>query len=92
MSKDNKHQDHVEDRIRDFERVEDGNRRIGTRDRDMHTEYVNEAYAGGYLDDEELAERQVKITAAKLVINLKRATGDIHPVVRGAEGPQECAG
>ena len=44
--------------IRDIERVGKPNRRIGTRERDMHTEYVNEAYAGGYLDDEELGDPQ----------------------------------
>jgi hypothetical protein len=79
MSKENRNLDDELIRIRDFDRFDrvKPNRRIGTHERDMHSEYVNEAYAGGYLDNEELGVRRNKILAAKFARDLETVVDDL---------------
>jgi hypothetical protein len=76
MSKEN--HSHVDETIADIERLgKKPHRRIGTREKDLHSEYVNEAYAGGYLTDEEVGVRRDKILTAKYARDLGELVDDL---------------
>jgi len=65
--------------LREFEsrKNRSSSRRVGHRERSIHQEFVNEAYAAGYLDDDELAARVAKIQEAKYVRDLNNVTDDL---------------
>jgi hypothetical protein len=52
-------------------------KRIGNKERDAHAEYVNEAYAAGYLNDEEAKERRNRILEARYNTDLNDITEDL---------------
>lgn len=62
-------------------------RRVGTREREAHAEYVNEAYAAGYLDEQELGQRRDKIMEAKYSSDLESMVSDLpaYAELRGRE-------
>lgn len=69
---------HVDEMIDDINRIgRNATRRIGTRDREIHSEYVNEAYAEGYLNDEEVGKRRDKIAEARYARDLSEVVDDL---------------
>lgn len=52
-------------------------KRIGTRDRDLHSDHIREAYAAGYLDDETLGSRLDQTTKAVFARDLENLVDDL---------------
>jgi hypothetical protein len=57
--------------------VSSKSRRVGTKERTLVGEYISEAYAGGYLSDEEMHVRQDAAAAAKFGHDLRSITDDL---------------
>lgn len=74
--------EYVERIIREFERKTHNTRkynprRVGTPEREAHSEYVREAYSRGYLDDAELADRIKRVHEAKYASDLADVVDDL---------------
>jgi DUF1707 SHOCT-like domain len=80
MSKDKEQNstERIDRMIRDFEKTGKARtRRVGTRERDMYQEYVNEAFSAGYLDQTEMHERVERIQGAKVADDLLNTVDDL---------------
>lgn len=68
-------------------KVSNYDRRVGTKERDAYASYVREAYAAGYLDDEELGKRTDTVMRAKFASNLNEQVRDLpsYASLRGLE-------